>query len=324
MNFFNLKILNPNMQTYQNPREVYGKTLLAVARENPDIVVLDADLCKSTMTCLIEEELPDQYFEMGIGEQNMMSIAGGLALTGKIAFVNSFAIFLTSRAFDQVRQAIGITGLNVKIIGSSAGLSDAGDGSTHQTVEDIAIMRAIPGMVVIAPSDAGQLAAAIHAIKNYHGPVYLRYSRNNMVDVHPYGQPFHIGKVYPVREGRDVAIFSSGDLLSRVLNVADRLNAMGVSVKVADVPTIKPLDRNAIIAHARQTGAVVTVEEHSIMGGFGSAIAEAIRLEKIPVEFVGINDVYGTSAKEHSDLLEHYGLTEENIEKAIHNVLKLK
>jgi transketolase len=312
------------MRTYQNPREVYGNVLLSVARENPNIVVLDADLCKSTMTCLIEQELPDQYFEMGIGEQNMMSIAGGLALTGKISFVNSFAIFLTSRAFDQVRQAIGITGLNVKIIGSSAGLSDAGDGSTHQTVEDIAIMRAIPGMVVIAPSDANQLASAVRAINSYHGPVYLRYSRNNMAEVHPANHAFEIGKVYPVREGRDVAVFSTGDLLSKVLDVADRLNANGLSIKVIDVPTIKPLDRKAVIEHARQTGAVVTVEEHSILGGFGSAIAEALRLEKIPIEFVGINDVYGTSAKEHSELLEHYGLTEENIEKAIQNVLKLK
>lgn len=312
------------MYTYQNPREVYGNVLLQLARENSDIVVLDADLCKSTMTCLIEKELPAQYFEMGIGEQNMMSIAGGLSLTGKIPFVNSFAIFLTSRAFDQVRQAIGISGLNVKIIGSSAGLSDFGDGSTHQTVEDISIMRSIPGMTVISPCDANQLAGAIQTITRYHGPVYLRYSRNNMADLTTPGVPFTIGEVYPLTSGTDVTIFSHGDTLLKALNVASTLKPQGISVAVVNVPTIKPLNREKIVQLARVTGAVVTVEEHSIIGGLGSAVTEALRLEKIPVEFVGINDMYGKSAQNHNELMEYYGLTENNIVNAIHNVLKYK
>jgi transketolase len=312
------------MYTYQNPREVYGNVLLELAKENPEIVVLDADLCKSTMTCLIEKELPQQYFEMGIGEQNMMSIAGGLSLTGKIPFVNSFAIFLTSRAFDQIRQAIGISGLNVKIIGSSAGLSDFGDGSTHQTVEDISIMRSIPGMTIIAPCDANQLANAIKAITKYHGPVYLRYSRNNMADLTLPSDQFEIGEVYPLKAGTDVTVFSYGDMLLKILNVAGNLKDEGISVCVVNVPTIKPLNRQKIIELAKSTGAVVTVEEHSIIGGLGSAVTEALRLEKIPVEFVGINDMYGKSAHSHNDLLEHYGLTEKKITNSIHNVLKYK
>jgi len=312
------------MYTYQNPREVYGNVLLNLARENKEIVVLDADLCKSTMTCLIEKELPGQYFEMGIGEQNMMSIAGGLSLTGKIPFVNSFAIFLTSRAFDQIRQAIGISGLNVKIIGSSAGLSDYGDGSTHQTVEDIAIMRAIPGMTVISPCDANQLAKAIEAITGYHGPVYLRYSRNNMADLTSPSDSFKIGEVYPLKAGTDVTVFSHGDLLFKVLDSARDMQKEGISVQVVNVPTIKPLNREKIVNLARKTGAAVTVEEHSIIGGLGSAVAEALRLEKIPVDFVAISDMYGTSGHSHEELREFYGLTTENIKHTIRNILKLK
>lgn len=312
------------MYTYQNPREVYGNVLLKLARENKDIVVLDADLCKSTMTCLIEKELPEQYFEMGIGEQNMMSIAGGLSLTGKIPFVNSFAIFLTSRAFDQVRQAIGISGLNVKIIGSSAGLSDFGDGSTHQTVEDIAIMRAIPGMTVISPCDANQLARAIEAITSYYGPVYLRYSRNNMADLTSPSDSFTIGEVYPILAGTDVTVYSHGDIILKALIAAHELRKENISVQIVNVPTIKPLNREKIVELARKTRAVVTVEEHSIFGGLGSAVAEALSLEKIPIDFLAINDQYGTSGHSHEELRDFYGLTSQNIKNIIRNILKLK
>jgi transketolase len=312
------------MYTYQNPREVYGNILLQLAKENPEIVVLDADLCKSTMTCLIEKELPNQYFEMGIGEQNMMSVAGGLSLTGKIPFVNSFAIFLTSRAFDQVRQAIGISGLNVKIIGSSAGLSDFGDGSTHQTVEDISIMRSIPGMTVISPCDANQLSNAIKAITKYHGPVYLRYSRNTMADLTGSEDPFEIGQVYLQKPGKDITVFSHGDMVVKTLNVANKLESAGISVMVVNVPTIKPLNRKEIIELTKSTGAALTVEEHSIIGGLGSAVAEALRMEKVPLDFVGINDLYGKSAHNHNDLINDYGLSETDIESAIKNVLKYK
>lgn len=312
------------MYIYQNPREVYGKVLLQMARKNPDIVALDADLCKSTMTCLIEKELPGQFFEMGIGEQNMMSVAGGLSLTGKIPFVNSFAVFLTGRAYDQIRQAISIPRLNVKIIGSSAGLSDFGDGATHQTIEDISLMRSIPGMTVISPCDANQLATSMAEITKYHGPVYLRYSRNDMADLTDINAPFSIGEVYPLKDGKDVTVFSFGDSLVRVLGAASQLEKEGISVQVVNVPTIKPLNRNKITEYSRKTGSVVTVEEHSIVGGLGSAVTEALRLEKIPVEYVGINDLFGKSGHCHNDLLEHFGLTQSCIIDAIHKVLKYK
>jgi transketolase len=311
------------MRTIQNPREVYGNVLLRLAKANRKIVALDADLCKSTMTCKIEEELPEQYFEMGIGEQNMMSVAGGLSLTGHIPFVNSFAIFLTSRAFDQIRQAIGISKLNVKIIGSSAGLSDFGDGSTHQTVEDISIMRSIPGMTVIVPSDANELQGAIEAITAYHGPVYLRYSRNNMHDINPPTFNFTIGEIYPLHEGKDITVFCIGDMVLKTLNVAEELKKEGIGVNVVNVPTIKPLDREKIIFQAEKTGRVITVEEHSIIGGLGSAVAEALRLEAFPLEFVGINDSYGKSGHSHQELLEEYGLTESHIKSAIYKMLKI-
>lgn len=312
------------MTGYQNPREVYGKVLLELAKANRNIVVLDADLCKSTMTCLIEKELPEQYFEMGIGEQNMMSVAGGLSLTGKIPFVNSFAVFLAGRAFDQVRQAIGIAGLNVKIIGSSAGLSDFGDGSTHQGVEDISLMRSVPGMTVIVPSDANELAGAIKAIANYYGPVYLRYSRNNMADINPYPFQFKIGELYPLNEGSDITVLAIGDMVAKALEVADQLRNEGIHVFVVNVPTIKPLNRHKVIEYARKTGVVLTIEEHSIIGGLGSSIAEALRLERIPVDFIGINDSYGISAPSHQELMEKFGLTDSHIRKAIYHLLKHK
>lgn len=305
-----------------NPREEYGNVLLELARENRDIIALDADLCKSTMTCMIEEELPEQYIEMGIAEQNMLSVAAGLALTGKIPFANSFAIFLTSRAFDQIRQAICLSKLNVKIIGSSAGLSDFGDGSTHQTVEDVSIMRSIPNMTVISPCDAFQLKAAIKAMVEYKGPVYLRYTRSDMTDLTTETDSFEIGKVYKMCEGSDVTVFAMGIMVEMALNVAKKLKSKGISVRIVNVPTIKPLDRNAIIKLSKDTGRVITTEEHSIIGGLGSAVAEALRNERICIEFHGIYDEYGQSSNEMQPLLDHYGLNENSLETKIIELMK--
>jgi len=312
------------MKSQHNPREEYGKTLLSLCRNNRNIVALDADLCRSTMTCKIEDELPEQYFEMGIGEQNMMSVAAGLSLTGKIPFVNSFAVFLTSRTFDQVRQAICNASLNVKIIGSSAGLSDFGDGSSHQTVEDIAIMRALPNMTVVVPCDGLQTARATEAIAAYTGPVYMRTSRNDLSDITGESDAFEIGRVYPVREGKDVTIFACGIMVERALKAAEILGLEGVSASVVNVSTVKPLDRAEIVRLAAVTGAVLTVEEHSIVGGLGSAIAEALRNEKIPVEFLGIQDQFGCSSNESEPLYEYYGLTSGAIVLKAKEVIKHK
>jgi transketolase len=254
---------------------------------------------------------------MGIAEQNMLSVAAGLALTGKIPVTNSFAIFQTSRAFDQVRQAICLSKLNVKINGSSAGLSDYGDGSTHQTVEDISIMRSIPNMTVLVPCDSFQVKAAVRAMMKYHGPVYIRYTRNDMTDLTSEDDGFEIGKLYTMREGRDITVFASGIMVEKAITAADRVEIMGISVRVVNVPTIKPLDRAAVIALSKDTGRVLTTEEHSIIGGLGSAVAEALRNERVCIEFHGINDEYGQSSNEVQSLLTHYGLTEEILENKI-------
>lgn len=301
------------MRSQHNPREEYGKTLLNLCCNNRNIVALDADLCKSTMTCKIEDELPDQYFEMGIGEQNMMSVAAGLSLTGKIPFVNSFAVFLTSRAFDQIRQAICNASLNVKIMGSSAGLSDFGDGSSHQTVEDIAIMRALPNMTVVVPCDGLQTARATEAIAAFAGPVYMRTSRNDLPDLTVVSDTFQIGRIYPLRDGRDITVFACGIMVERAMEAAELLFREGISTMVVNVPTVKPLDRAEVVRLATATGAVLTAEEHSIIGGLGSAIAEALRKERIPIDFIGIQDQYGCSSNESESLYAYFGLTAEAI-----------
>ena len=304
-------------------RTAYGEALVEQGKENPNIVVLEADLGKSTMSNLFQNAYPERYFEMGIAEANMASTAAGLALTGKIPFINSFAVFSTGRCYDQLRQTISIAGLNVKICGSSAGLSDYGDGSTHQSVEDMGLMRAIPGMTVLVPVDAVETTKMVAAMVSNPGPMYIRINRNDLPIVTPTAPPFEIGKLYTIQEGKDVVVFANGVMVSRALTAAEELKAEGVSVKVVNVSTIKPLDRQAVIDCAKGMKAVVTAEEHSVIGGLGSAIAEALRLEKgVPLDFVGIEDVFGTSALNYDELLEHYGLTAQAITAKIKGLLK--
>ena len=304
-------------------RTAYGEALVEQGKDNPNIVVLEADLGKSTMSNLFQNAYPERYFEMGIAEANMASTAAGLALTGKIPFINSFAVFSTGRCYDQLRQTISIAGLNVKICGSSAGLSDYGDGSTHQSVEDMGLMRAIPGMTVLVPVDAVETTKMVAAMVSNPGPMYIRINRNDLPIVTPTAPPFEIGKLYTIQEGKDVVVFANGVMVSRALTAAEELKAEGVSVKVVNVSTIKPLDRQAVIDCAKGMKAVVTAEEHSVIGGLGSAIAEALRLEKgVSLDFVGIEDVFGTSALNYEELLEHYGLTAQAITAKIKGLLK--
>ncbi len=305
-----------------NPREEYGKTLLSLAKKDKNIIALDADLCKSTMAYYIEKELPEQHIEFGIAEQNMLSTAAGLAIEGKIPFAHTFAVFITGRAYDQIRQAISIASLNVKIVGSSAGLSDFGDGATHQSVEDISIIRSIPNMTVICPCDAIQVRAAVRAIYKYHGPIYLRISRNDMPDILS-KEEFKIGKVYLRKNGTDVTVFATGIMVYEALIAASILEKEKLSIQVIDVPTIKPIDREEIIRISRRTKAVVTAEEHSIIGGLGSAITESLRLERIPVEFLGIEDAFGQSCNELGPLLKYYGLTANGIISKVKKVLSI-
>jgi len=302
--------------TYTNQRMAYGNTLVELGKIYQNIVVLDADLGGSTMGKLFEAAYPDRHFEMGIAEANMTSVAAGLAQTGKIPFTNSFAVFATGRAYDQIRQTISIGELNVKICGSSAGLSDFGDGATHQSVEDIAIMRAIPNMTVICPADANETVQAVKAMVEMKGPCYLRLNRNDYENVTPADKPFEIGMPSVLKDGSDIVVFATGIMVGMALEAADELTGK-ISVKVVNVSTIKPINKEAVIAMAAGCRAVVTAEEHSIIGGLGSAISEVLCKEGKPIEYVGVNDTFGSSGHCYKDVLEYYGLTKKHIIEAI-------
>lgn len=305
--------------SYTNQRVAYGNTLVELGRENPEIVVLDADLCASTMGKLFEEAFPERHFEMGIAEANMTSVAAGLAQTGKIPFTNSFAVFSGGRAFDQIRQTIAIGKLNVKICGSSSGLSDFGDGATHQCVEDLAIFRAVPNMTVICPADANETVGAVKAMASYHGPCYLRLNRNDYENVTEEGAPFAIGVPTVLREGTNVAVFACGYMVGLALQAAELLKEE-LSVRVVNVSTIKPLNREKIIELTEGVCGVVTAEEHNVLGGLGSAIAEALAMNRLPIRFVGMQDEFGCSAHNYAELLAHYGLTKETIMDAVREI----
>jgi transketolase len=308
----------------QNPREVYGRTLVELGRENPDIVVLEADLGKSTMTCYFEETYPDRFFEMGIGEANMTSFAAGLSLIGKIPFTNSFAVFAAGRSYDQIRMGICIPKLNVKIVGSSAGFSDFGDGSSHQTIDDVAIMRVLPNMTVLVPADANEVRSMTRAIASYRGPVYMRITRNDMPDVTSDGTPFVIGGPGLIREGHDLVIYAMGQEVSEAVWAAEELEREGISARVVNVSTIKPADEAAILRLAHGMRGIVTAEEHSIIGGLAALITWVFRGQGIPIRCVGVQDRFGQSASSYGELQKEYGLTSGDIAEAAREVWKAK
>jgi transketolase len=310
------------MAVMKNLREAYGTALVAAGKKNRDVVALEADLGKSTRSVLFQAEFPERFFEMGIAEQNMVSTAAGLALRGKIPFVHSFAVFAAGRAFDQLRSSVCIPRLNVRVCGSSAGLSDFGDGKTHQSVEDMAIMRALPNMTVLCPADGIETARMVEALVSWKGPAYIRINRNDLPFVTPEAEPYSIGKATMIRDGSDVVVFACGVMVSKALEAAERLAARGVSARVVNVSTIKPIDREAVVGYSRGMKAIVSAEEHTVVGGLGSAVLEALRLERhAPLEFVGIQDLFGTSAAGYDELLEHYGLSSAAIEKAVGTAL---
>jgi transketolase len=286
-------------------------------------VALEADLGKSTQSVLFQAEFPDRYFQMGIAEQNMASTAAGFALAGMIPFIHSFAVFAAGRDYDQLRNSICIPNLPVRICGSSAGLSDFGDGKTHQGVEDAALMRALPNMTVLCPADSIEVEKMMDCLLDWKGPVYLRINRNDLPFVVPPDEPYSIGQVTMLRDGSRAAIFASGIMVSKALEAATALATEGISARVLDVSTLKPLDRGAVIRYAGGVDAIVTAEEHSIIGGLGSAVVEALRgVAHAPVEFVGIPDSFGISAESYDVLLAHFGLTSEAISKAVKTLLQ--
>lgn len=305
-----------------NQRTAYGQTLLELCKADRNIVVLDADLGGSTMGKMIEQELPDQHLEFGIAEANMTSVAGGLSRVGKIPFTNSFAVFSAGRSYDQIRQSIAIGNLNVKICGSSAGCSDFGDGATHQSIDDIAYMRVIPNMSVIVPADANETVAATKYMAANKGTMYLRVNRNDYPNVTPENGEFKLGEPTVLKEGTDVVVFACGIMVGKALEAAKQLENQ-ISVRVVNVSSIKPMNKEKIIALAKEMKGVVTAEEHSVIGGLGSAIAEALCKECKKIEMVGVNDVFGESAHTYDDILNALGLTVEHIIEAIETINKL-
>lgn len=299
-----------------NPRQAYGEELVAIGAENPDVVALEADLGKSTMSTFFQETYPDRYFEMGISEQDMVSTAAGLAAAGKIPFCSTFAVFMSGRAYDQIRQTVAIGRLNVKLCGSSSGLSDFGDGSTHQAVEDVAIMSAIPGMTVLTPCDAAETRRAVRTALETDGPVYIRVVRNDLPDyTSTWDGP--LKKLRVLRDGGDVAIFAHGSMVSSAMDAAEILSASGIEAKVVSVAVMKPFPYKEAAELAESANAVVTAEDHTYIGGLACAVAFALRKSRVPMDYVAIEDVFGQSAHSVQELMEHYGLTAENIaEKA--------
>ncbi len=297
-------------------RESFGEALRDLAYENKDIVVLDADLAASTKTNMFMKAHPERFIDCGIAEANMISIAAGLATCGKIPFAASFAMFSAGRAFEQVRNSVGYPHLNVKIVGSHAGISVGEDGATHQCCEDIALMRSIPGMVVLNPADHYEMKAAVKAAIDYNGPVYIRLGRlavescNNNDDY-----KFEIGKGVTLRDGKDVTIIATGLMVGEAVKAVKELEAQGIDARLLDIHTIKPIDRELVIKAAKETGRIVTVEEHSIVGGLGEAVSSVLCEEcPVPVKKIGVNDVFGHSGPA-KDLLKQFGLSAENIVK---------
>jgi len=307
---------NPNM------REAYGLALLELGKTNRDVVALEADLGKSTRSILFQEAFPERYFQMGIAEQNMAATAAGLALVGKIPFIHSFAVFVSGRAFDQLRNAVCIPRLKVRVCGSSCGLSDFGDGKTHQSVEDVAVMRALPGMTVLCPMDSIETVGMMQCMVDYPGPVYIRINRSDLPLLYPAGEPYHIGKITRLRDGSDVALLASGSMVARSLDAAGLLSEQGISARVLNLSTIKPLDREALAEAVAGTQAIVVSEEHNIVGGVGSAVLEALRtVPHAPVELIGIKDCFGMSAACYDEILARFGLTASAIARAALDLL---
>jgi transketolase len=301
------------MGTYSNQRNAYGEALVELGKADHRIVVLDADLCKSTMSVLFQDTFPERFFEMGIAEANMMSMAAGLAVSGKIAFASTFAVFATGRAYDQIRQTISIGKLNVKVCGSSAGLSDYGDGSTHQSVDDVALMSAIPNMTVLTPCDATETRLAVRAAAAHAGPVYIRVNRNPVLDVLPKDATFKIGQNRVLKEGRDILLVAHGVMVEKALQAAELLAKEGISAKVVSISTMKPFDYEGVAKLAQGMKGVVTAEEHSYIGGLAAATALALRQSAVPMDYLAVNDVFGESAHKPEDLQVAFGLTAENI-----------
>ncbi len=311
-------------QGKNDTRSGFGAGLAELGRTNPNVVALCADLIGSLKMDKFIEENPERFFQIGIAEANMMCIAAGLTIGGKIPFTGTFAAFSTGRVYDQIRQSIAYSGKNVKICASHAGVTLGEDGATHQILEDIGLMKMLPGMVVINPCDYNQTKAATIAIADYDGPVYLRFGRPKVANFTPVDQKFEIGKAVQLTEGTDVTIVATGHLVWEALQAAEQLEADGISAEVINIHTIKPLDDAAILKSVAKTGCIVTAEEHNFLGGLGESVARVLALNTpTPQEFVATNDTFGESGTP-AQLMEKYGLNDKAIVAAVKKVIKRK
>ena len=302
-------------------REAYGKTLAKLGKKYENLVVMDADLSGSTKTAVFAKEYPERFFNMGIAEQNMYAAAAGLAVSGKIVCASTFAMFASGRAFEIIRNSIGYTHANVKICATHAGITVGEDGATHQTFEDIALMRTIPGMTVINPSDGMSTAKLLEKAMEIDGPCYIRLGRSAVPVFYDDSADFEIGRGKTLKDGKDVAIIATGIMVSEAMTAAEELKKQGIDARVIDIHTIKPIDKALIIKAAKETGAIVTAEEHSVIGGLGSAVAEVTAAEApVKMRFVGQHDVFGESGKPE-ELKKKYGMTADDIVKAVRELI---
>lgn len=305
-------------------REAYGNALAVVGAKNKNIVVLDADLSKSTKTNVFKEQFPDRFFNVGIAEQNLISVGAGLAAAGKIPFVSSFAMFATGRAFEQIRNAVCYPKLNVKVCATHAGITVGEDGATHQSLEDIACMRVLPNMTVVVPADEAETTSVIEWAANYQGPVYVRLGRAGVDDTTPAGYQFVPGKSQTLVEGADLTIIACGALVGPAVEGAKELAQAGISARVINMASIKPIDKDAIVKAAQETGAILTAEEHNVLGGLASAVAEVVVQEApVPMAFVGVQDSFGESGTP-KELMAKYGLTAKDIVAAAKKLVARK
>jgi transketolase len=308
----------------QATRDAYGQALVELGQKHDNVVVLDADLSKSTKTADFAKVFPERFINAGIAEQNMIGMAAGLAASGKVAFASSFAVFATGRAFEMVRNSLAYANLNVKVCATHAGLTVGEDGGSHQSVEDIAIMRSVPNMCVVVPADGTSTRKAVAAVYEHPGPVYLRLGRPSVPILYDEKSEFSIGRGIELRQGSDATLIACGIMVAKCLEAADILKTEDINVSVLDMHTLKPIDQDLIERKARETGAILTVEEHSILGGLGGAVCEVV-CEKypVPVRRMGINDVFGQSGSP-DELLQYYGLTVERIVENVHILLAHK
>lgn len=314
-------MLTIDFETKKSIREAFGKKLVELGAKNPNIVVLDADVACSTQTKFFAKEYPERFFDTGIAEQNMIATAAGLSLEGKIPFAATFAVFATGRTYDQIRASVCYQNANVKVIGTHGGITVGEDGATHQALEDVSLMRGLPNMTVIVPADCNECEQALEFASEHQGPVYIRIARNNLADIYPSDYKFNPYKACILKEGKDVTVVSNGDVLTEAYQAVLKLSERGIDAELISVPVIKPFDCDTIISSAEKTGKVVTVENHSIYGGLGSAVCETLS-ESVPTKVfrIGVNDTFGQSGTP-KELLKFYGLDSESIANRIVEVI---